>query len=89
MTFRVTWLQSALNELAAAWLQADVTQRAAITAATDQLDKLLQIDPQKKGESRAHGQRVTFQLPLGIVFEVREQSAVVRILHAWTIKQRP
>jgi len=86
--FRVVWLRTALNELGAAWLEADAELRAAITAGTYRIDQLLQTDPQKQGESRAHGQRIMFQRPLGLTFEVREQAGLVRVLHVWIIRQR-
>jgi hypothetical protein len=40
--FQVEWLQSALDELAAIWMQADSALRQAITVATHQIDQLLQ-----------------------------------------------
>ena len=75
--FQVVWLQTALNELAGVWVQADSAQRQAITAATHAIDKRLQTDPPNQGESRSHGQRVLFQPPLGITFEVHPQRSLV------------
>ncbi len=85
--FRVVWLQEALNELAAVWIDADSTQRQAITAAAHAIDQLLELDPNNQGESRPHNQRILFQPPLGITFEIRLPS-LVRVLHVWTFGRR-
>jgi hypothetical protein len=50
--FQVVWLQTAVNELANAWVGANSAQRQEITAATQVIDQLLQTDPQTKA-SRA------------------------------------
>ena len=86
--FRVEWLQTALNELAAVWLQADSAQRKAITTAAQAIDKLLQRSPQREGESRAHGQRILFEPPLAVTFEVHPQRSLVRVLHVWSPQRR-
>jgi hypothetical protein len=86
--FRVVWLKTALDELTAIWLQEGSALRQAITAAAHAIDPLLQVDPQNQGESRADGQRILFQPPLGVTFEVREPAGVVRILHVWLIRPR-
>ena len=86
--FRVVWLETALNELAAAWTPADSTQRRAITAASHQIDQLLRSNPQGQGESRPQGHRIMFQLPLGITFEIRLQTGEVRVLHVWIVRPR-
>ena len=55
--FRVEWLQSALDELAEVWTEADSPARQAITAAAHRIEQLLQSQPHAQGESRAEGQR--------------------------------
>lgn len=84
--FHVVWLQPALNELAAAWIQANSTERQTITAATHTIDQLLKTDPHNQGESRPHGQRIMFLSPLGMTFEIRQE--MVRILHIWMVRRR-
>jgi hypothetical protein len=86
--FQVVWLQTALNELAAAWMSADSALRKAITAATQTIDRALEADPHNQGESRSPGQRFLFQPPLGLTFEVRHESGVVRVLHVWIVRPR-
>jgi hypothetical protein len=64
--YRVEWLQSALDDLAAVWLQADSALRQAITAASNLIDQQLQHDSQNQGESRSDGRRILFAPPLGV-----------------------
>lgn len=85
--FRVIWVQRALNDVAAAWTKGDAELRAAITQAMHRIDQLLQNDPEGQGESRLPGQRVMFQLPLGLNYEIRKQDGIVRVLHAWIIRK--
>jgi len=86
--FQVVWLQSALDELAALWMQADSAGRRSITAATESIDQLLQTDPAEKGESRSQGRRILLQPPLGVTFEVRQNVSAVRVLHVWAFRKR-
>ncbi|HEY1381575.1 MAG TPA: hypothetical protein VGF55_32555 [Gemmataceae bacterium] len=86
--YRVEWLRSALNELAAIWTQADSAQRAAITAATQAIDEGLSADPYDKGESRERGVRVAFALPLGVTFRVAQVPDAVAVLHVWLVQKR-
>ncbi len=86
--FQVKRLESALQELAAIWTQADSTVRQKITTATHQIDLLLQSDPMNVGESRPQGRRILHQAPLGITFEVRPSQSLVRVLHVWGFRTR-
>ncbi|NUQ62498.1 MAG: hypothetical protein HUU20_08415 [Pirellulales bacterium] len=86
--FRVAWKQTALNELAQAWTQADADQRAAITAAVQAIDRTLQIEPESQGESRSHDQRVLFEAPLGVVYEVAPRLSSVTVVHVWAFRRR-
>lgn len=63
MTIR--WEASALAELTDAWLAAGSQDRRLISAAAAQIDRLLQYDPDRQGESRAEGRRVLIAPPLG------------------------
>jgi len=83
---RVVWLQSALNELADAWMRADAEQRRAINSATRAIDQQLSDAPERLGESRADGQRIWFQAPLGITFEIMPGQPLVRIVHVWSYR---
>jgi hypothetical protein len=81
--FKVRWKQSALNELASLWIKENAEQRRAITAATDLIDRLLQVEPSVEGESRPHNRRILFVPPLGVLFKVDSQRAVVRVVQVW------
>ncbi len=85
--FRVMWLRTALDELAEVWARVDSTERKLITAATNNIDKRLERDPAKEGESRDARQRILFEFPLAIDFEVPSGQRVVRVLHVWSIRR--
>jgi hypothetical protein len=86
--FEVVWTQTALDNLATAWTRADSAMRQDLTRATREIDRLLQSDPHNQGESRASNRRITFQPPLGVIFEVDSNRPVVRVLFAWSIRRR-
>lgn len=86
--FRVRWEDTALGELARLWLAADSPMRQRITAATDEIDRLLQTDPLGQGESRPGGRRVHFTSPLGITFRVETDGQTVSVLRVWLFRKR-
>ena len=81
MNYRVEWVPTALNRLAILWTNAP--DRAAITAAADAIDARLQRDPYTRSESRTDFLRVTFEAPLGVLFEVNEADHRVTVLRVW------
>jgi hypothetical protein len=86
--FTIRWKQSAVNELATLWTQADSDQRKAITAATHHIERQLKQHPQDTGESRGDRDRVWWVFPLGVRFEVDEASSRVRVLQIWSFRRR-
>ena len=86
--FQVEWLESALNELARLWTQADSQLRKDITQATRQSDVLLQQDPIGNSESRPNGRRILFVSPLGIIFRIEPDGQTVTVLRVWTFPRR-
>lgn len=86
--FQVRWKRSALDELAALWTQADSAMRLAITRATNRIDQELRGDPENRGESRGTQERVYFEFPLGIRFEVDRQLSLVHVLQVWSFRKR-
>jgi len=86
--FRLVWLQTALDQLMAIWMQADSALRQAITAATHQIDQKLQSDPHASGESRPEGTRIFFIAPLGIIFRVEQDDKTVSVLRVWLFQKR-
>ncbi len=86
--FQVEWLQDAVDELAAIWMQADSIQRRAITESTNAVDRELQADPFRSSESREDERRVLFAYPIGVLFEVDPRERIVWLLHVWTFRRR-
>lgn len=86
--FRVRWIQTALNELATIWTEADSASRLLITAASHAIDQELQTEPEEKGESRRGPERIYFSSPLGILFAVDASTSTVWVTHVWIILRR-
>lgn len=87
MTFHVHWSQEAISDLGRVWLTADQQQRTAITAATNGIDRALQINPDSEGESRPEGRRVYFEPPLGILFTVNTRLQTVTVTQVWLVRK--
>jgi hypothetical protein len=79
--FHVEWLETALDDLANLWTQADSNQRQGITSATHLLEQRLSSDPMRDSESRAEGHRITFVPPLAIRFQIDNERNSVTVLH--------
>jgi hypothetical protein len=86
--FRVEWLQSALDELAAVWMQADSTLRQQITIASHQIDLRLETDPVGQSESRPEGRRVLFEYSLAVFFRLEQDEETVTVLHIWRFRKK-
>jgi len=85
MSYVVTWLPDAEQELARIWLTA--ADRAHVTEAADWIDQQLKSDPVDAGESRPNGRRILVAAPLGIIFRVDELDRRVVISHVWQIRR--
>ncbi len=84
MTYRVVWHPRADNDLAVVWLAA--TDRTAVTLAAAELEKRLTSEPQRFGESRrSQAERVGFQSPLGVYFEIIEDDKKVVVRHVFAV----
>ncbi len=82
--YTVIWQTVAENELAELWLAA--SDRRAITLAASTLDAALSVRPLRLGESRASSvQRIVYQAPLGIEFEVVEDDKRVIVQGVFSI----
>ena len=79
--FIVIWRDSALNELADAFVRADLLRRDTIEHAVMRLNAQLASDPIDLGESRSGSQRVAFDKPCAITFLVDTTAGVVRVTH--------
>jgi hypothetical protein len=83
--YDVFWAPSALDDLAAVWVDADANLREAVTLASAEIDALLAHSPLDVGESRDGEQRITFVSPFGVIFEVRSAVRRVVVTHVWFV----
>jgi hypothetical protein len=86
--FRVRWAKQALDEMTAAWTNADSRTRQAITDASHQIDKLLQTAPLSESESRPGGRYIRFVRPLGVLFRLELDGITVSVLHVWLFRTK-
>jgi hypothetical protein len=84
MKYLVSWTPRAEERLASAWLAAP--DQKAVTDAAHVLDQHLANDPLRFGESRMSSiNRVAWEAPLGIEFDVIEDDKKVLVLTVWLI----
>jgi len=76
--YTVVWPQGAQDELAELWLAS--SDRRAVTAAIDWLDRELGEDAPGKGIELREGLRALLVPPLRVLFVVREADRVVEVL---------
>ena len=79
--YHVDWIETAMEELLRIYTNADEELRRSITAASNQADKRLKIDPEHEGESRPDGGRIEFFPPLAVTFQVDSANKTVTVLH--------
>ena len=86
MSYAVFWVPSAEQDLAAAWLGS--ADRNAVTRAAFRLEQHLLIDPLHSGVAsrQLSVQRVAYEAPVGIEFEVVEDDKKVRVLTVWLME---
>jgi hypothetical protein len=78
MKYTVLWKPDAEDALAALWISSP--NREALTAAANEIDRLLRTDPTARGEPRSGGRRLLICPPLAVVFQVRESDRFVDVL---------
>jgi hypothetical protein len=81
--FEVRWTQSAPDDLARVWLDADSVQRHLITKAAADIETQLRYDPFAAGESREGNLRVLLVTPVGVFFRVHPQDRHAKIVALW------
>lgn len=86
MKFSVVWQQVAEEQLARLWESS--RDRAALTAAADNIERVLQSYPDRAGEERDYGDRVLFEGPLGVVFRPLIEDRMVQVLSVWDTTPR-
>ncbi len=61
----------------------DPSIRRAVTEAANRIDYLLEQNPLGVGESRDKDRRILFEMPLGVIFEVKPAEGKVVVLRVW------
>ena len=79
--FEVIWRDSALDELADAFVLADMLKRHALEQAVLKLNAQLAAEPFDLGESRDGDDRVAFEKPCAINYWVDNLTRMVRVTH--------
>ena len=87
MKFTVLWSPTAEAELARLWNTA--SDRAAVTAAANQIDELLRNSAEDQGESRAGAWRILFVDPLVVCFDVKRLDQTVLVWAIGRSRSRP
>ena len=86
MSYNVIWKRAADGQLASIWMDAD--DRAAISHAARALDRRLALNPMEQGESRPSALRIAFELPLAVLYEIREDQRIVQVVAVWKVRKR-
>ena len=86
--YEVFWAPSALEDLAALWVDAETTLRETITTTAAEIDDLVSGSPYDVGESRTGDRRIAFVAPLGLIFDVESANRRVVIIHVWLIRRQ-
>jgi hypothetical protein len=82
--YRVIWLHRLIEHDVAGFVVAAMQSGASaapITAAMNEIDRLLSASPHSHGESRGPGERILFVPPLAARYEVHDDEQVVVIQH--------
>jgi hypothetical protein len=85
MKYNVVWTGPAEQELSALWMAAP--NRAAVTAASSEIDRLLATDPDQRGVVCFDTVRTLNVPPLGVDFEAIEADHVIYVLTVWDLAQ--
>ena len=80
----VVWKPDAEDDLARLWNRAP--DRGAVAWAGDQIDALLQYNPETRGESRAGDVRILLVPPLAVHFRVSPDDRLVEVVAVWRPK---
>lgn len=83
MKWDVYWLPSAEIELARIWNEA--IDKVSLSKFANEIDLLLEADPENQGESRGEDFRILIRLPLGILFCLDKIRHLVEVNHIWVI----
>lgn len=75
--YTVVWLREAIDELGDIWLAA--ADRTAVTEASEEIDRNLQVDAEMKGKPLSEGLRVYDAPPLRAIFSVSDSDRQVEV----------
>ncbi len=87
MKFTVVWTPNAERRLADLWMRQPLLQRE-ITAAANEVDARLRLNPLDQGESRVGSLRIMLVEPLIVDFEVLLDDQRVEVLNVALPKPR-
>ena len=87
--FRVEWLDAALDDLSAIWMEATPAERQSVTSACHELDQRLARNPLDESESRPNDLRIAFAPPLTVRIRVDTSHNLVVVLRANMYRRRP
>lgn len=80
MRYTVTWLPSALKELANIWNNAP--NRGAVSAAANRIDQALSVDAETKAVP-FYGDWLMVDPPLAVVFRIDRGDCKVQVTQVW------
>ncbi|NUQ65032.1 MAG: hypothetical protein HUU20_21415 [Pirellulales bacterium] len=86
--FAVLWARSTLDDLAHIRGEIDESQRQIVSAAIREIGLRLRDDPEKEGESRPNGQRISFVAPLAFTFKPVADERIVVVSNVWWFGKR-
>jgi plasmid stabilization system protein ParE len=78
--FALIWSNTALDQLADAYVAADPVEREQMAAGIESLNTRLRDDPLAVGESRVGAYRVEFVPRFAVLFHVSEADRIVRVV---------
>lgn len=87
MNYTVVWTEPAQQELARLW--AGASDRNAVSAASNRIDRLLGNRPSSVGQVRFDTVRTLAVAPLGVDYEVIDDDRIVYVLAVWDLSAAP
>lgn len=81
MSYTVTWINSALDELAKLWNR--TADRQDVADAANRIDLILRSNPYAHSESREENLRIMFAPPLAVLFEISDADRIVTVRAVW------
>jgi hypothetical protein len=86
MRYTVVWTIEAERRLAKIWLESN--NKASVTDAANEIDRLLRDDPWACSEGRDIGMRILTVPPLGVMFRAYPDDRLVKVISVWRFRTR-